>query len=118
MATVQRFEDLDIWKESKDLSLSIYKNFRNLKDFGFRDQICRAAISVMNNIAEGFERDSDKEFQRFLKISKGSAGEVRSMLRIALDLGYVEKKEFENLIPKCITLSSKLSRFIKYLNKN
>ncbi|MFZ4548235.1 MAG: four helix bundle protein, partial [Bacteroidales bacterium] len=86
MATINRLEDLEVWKESKKLALAIYSHFRPLKDFGFRDQICRASVSVMNNIAEGFERNSDKEFQRFLSISKGSLGEVRSMIILAIDL--------------------------------
>ncbi|WP_025864293.1 four helix bundle protein [Prolixibacter bellariivorans] len=118
MGTVHRFEDLDIWKESKACSLIIYQHFQNTKDYGFRDQICRAAISVMNNIAEGFERDSDKEFQRFLKIAKGSAGEVRSMLSISVDLNYMSKEEAETIVNRYITLSSRISRFIQYLNSS
>ena len=117
MTSVKRFEDLEIWKESKSLSIIIYSYFKNLKDFGFRDQVCRASISVINNIAEGFERNSDKEFQRFLKISKGSAGEVRSMLWVAVDLTYLDLKEAKDLIERYTLLSSKISSLIHYLNQ-
>jgi len=118
MASVRRFEDLDVWKDSKTLVVQIYKIFRESKDFGFRDQICRASVSVMNNIAEGFERESDKEFQRFLYISKASAGEVRSMLYLASDLNYISDDYAKELICSYEKLSSKLYTFIRYLNKN
>nr|WP_320118774.1 four helix bundle protein [uncultured Marinifilum sp.] len=118
MGTIKQFEDLDIWKESKDLCVLIYKICGVLKDFGFRDQIQRAAVSVMNNISEGFERGSDKEFQRFLKISKGSAGEVRSMLWLAVELDYINRDKSKVLIKRYALLSSRIAGFIKYLNKN
>lgn len=115
MSSAKQFEDLDIWKESKTLAIQIYSHFKDHKDFGFKDQICRASISVMNNIAEGFERNSDKEFKYFLNIAKGSAGEVRSMLWIAIDLKYIEPEKAQPLIEECEILSSQLSSFIKYL---
>ncbi|MDQ2178537.1 four helix bundle protein [Marinifilum sp. D714] len=118
MGTIKQFEDLDIWNESKGLSVLVYKNFRALSDYGFRDQICRAAVSVMNNIAEGFERNLDKEFQRFLKIAKGSSGEVRSMLRLALELEYINKNVCDELITRYTSLSSRIAGFIKYLNQS
>ena len=118
MAKVRRFEDLDIWKESKILVLQIYNIFRESKDYGFRDQICRASVSVMNNIAEGFERESDKEFQRFLYISKASSGEVRSMLYLASDLNYISVDNAKELIISYEKLSSKLYSLIQYLHKN
>ena len=117
MTTIKRFEDLDVWKESKELNKLIFQTFSESRNFSFRDQILRASLSVMNNIAEGFERDSDREFQRFLKISKGSSGEVRSMLYVAKDLDYLDEKEFSLLLSKYISLSSKLAKFIQYLNK-
>ena len=92
----KQFEDLPIWVDSRKLVHSIYKltsKSKFSKDYGFKDQIQRAAISIMNNIAEGFERDSNTEFIRFLIYSKGSAGEVRSMLYIAKDLEYINKNE-------------------------
>lgn len=117
MASVNRFEDLEIWKGSKSLSIIVYSYFKNLKDFGFRDQICRASISVINYIAEGLERNSDKEFQRFLKISKGSAGEVGSMIWMAIGLAYIDVKEAQKLIERYTLLSSKISSLIQYLNQ-
>jgi four helix bundle protein len=118
MATVQQFEKLEIWQNARLLSVKIYDHFGQIKDYGFKDQICRASISVMNNIAEGFERNSYKEFKHFLQIAKGSAGEVRSMLWIANDLNYIEREKSQQLIEEHIVLSSQLSRFIQYLQKS
>lgn len=95
----------------------IYSQFKALKDYSFKDQVQRAAISVMNNIAEGFERNSDKEFSRFLKIAKGSAGEVRSMIYMAEELNYIEKQTSKELIESYNKLSHKIGSFIKYLEK-
>lgn len=75
---ISRFEDIIAWQKSREMALKIYIAFKNLNDYGFRDQILRSAVSVMNNIAEGYERKSNPEFQRFLFIAKGSCGEVRS----------------------------------------
>jgi len=80
-----RFEDLIVWQNSKELTVKIYKIFENIKDYGFRDQILRASISIMNNIAEGFERKTNNEFKYFLFIAKGSSGELRSKLYLALE---------------------------------
>jgi len=93
MEKVERFEDLWIWQQSRELVKEVYKDFKNgpgTKDYRFRNQIQDAAISVMNNIAEGFERRTDPEFSRFLDIAKGSCGEVRSMYYAAEDLDYAE----------------------------
>ena len=92
-----RFEDIIAWQKSKELSLLIYREFKNCRDYGFRDQVQRAVISIMNNIAEGYERNSNKEFRNFLFISKGSSGEVRSMLYISKDLGYISNPIFIDL---------------------
>ncbi|MBI9020750.1 MAG: four helix bundle protein [Verrucomicrobia bacterium] len=89
MSKAECFEDLRIWQEARPLVKLIYQDFRGCKDYGFCDQIQRAGVSVMNNIAEGFERNSDADFARFLNIAKGSAGEVRSMYYSAEDLNYV-----------------------------
>lgn len=118
MTSVKNFEDLDIWKESKTLSVQVYSIFKNHTDFGFRDQIQRASISVMNNTAEGFERKSDKEFIRFLKIAKGSSGEVRSMLWIAIEIDYLNEDIAKDMIEKYYALSSKIGRLINYLSKS
>lgn len=89
----QSFEDLLIWKESMRFSVEIYKLFRDSRDFGFRDQIQRASVSVPSNIAEGFERQTDKEFVQYLFIAKGSNGELRTQLYLAIELKYIERKE-------------------------
>ncbi|MDQ5953131.1 MAG: hypothetical protein QG551_359, partial [Patescibacteria group bacterium] len=102
-------------QKSKELTLLIYSNFKNCKDFSFKNQIERASISVMNNIAEGFERQTNKEFKNFLYIAKGSCGEVRSMLGIAMDLNYIQKVEFGKLEDKSIEISKLLSGLIKTL---
>lgn len=85
MGTIKDFEELAIWKMSRELLNLIYADFRNCRDFSFKDQISRAGISVMNNISEGFSRNSDAEFRHFLNIAKGSAAEVKSMYYIAED---------------------------------
>ena len=90
MGTIKDFEDLEIWKMSREMVNVIYSDFRNCKDFGFRDQITRAGISIMNNISEGFCRNSDAEFRQFLNIAKGSTGEVKSMYYIAEDQQYIK----------------------------
>ena len=88
------------------------------RDFGFRDQIQRATVSTMNNIAEGFERSSDTEFKRFLDIAKASCGEVRSMLYLAEDLEYIGTSEAKELRSKCCQLSGSIANLMKYLRKN
>lgn len=117
MSRIDKFEDLIIWQEAKELTVSIYLSFKLLKDYAFKDQIQRASVSIMNNIAEGFERGSDKDFSRFLFISKASAGEVRSMLYLASELKYLEPDKSDNLINQVRKLSGSIGNFIKYLNK-
>jgi four helix bundle protein len=112
---MKNFEEIEVWQLSRKLVKDIYSTFSKLKDYGFKDQICRAAISVINNIAEGHERSSNKEFIRFLTIAKGSSGEVRSMLYVASDLNYIDKEKFELLLQKCKSISKQLGGFIKYL---
>lgn len=112
---INRFEDILAWQKVKELTLLLYKLFANNRDFSFRDQIRRAAISIMNNIAEGFERKSNKEFKQFLYIAKGSCGEVRSMIALALDLGYINRQEYDRAYNLAIEISRMLSGFIKTL---
>jgi four helix bundle protein len=112
---IEKFEDLICWQRAKEVSLSLYRLFKTNRDFGFRDQIQRASISVQNNIAEGFERGGDKELRRFLYIAKGSCGEVRSMLYIAKDLGYIDEKNFEKLYNLLLETSRLIAGFIKKL---
>jgi len=86
-----RFEDLDVWKRSARLSAEIYKHFQSLKDFGFKDQITRSSLSVPSNIAEGYERKSNKEFINFLSYAKGSSGELRTQIYIGIEIDYIKK---------------------------
>jgi four helix bundle protein len=97
MASIQRFEDLICWQKSRELTHGVYQVFRNCSDYGFRDQIQRAAVSVMSNVAEGFERGTQQEFVNYLYIAKGSAGEVRAQLYAALDAGYLNIGIFKHL---------------------
>jgi len=120
MAKYQYFEELPIWQEARLLVKEIYQITLKggLKtDFGLAGQMQRAAISVMANIAEGFERNSDKDFSRFLDISKSSCGELRSQLYVAFDLGYIPENTLNNYRKKCIRLSRQISGFRKYLKK-
>ena len=115
---VKSFEDLQVWQDAREFVKSIYEiaslnNFK--KDYGLKDQIQRAAVSIMNNISEGYERDNNKEFMNFLGYAKGSAGEVRSMLRAALDLNYISKKEFDKNYSASVSIITQISNFKKYL---
>jgi len=112
---IQKFEEIISWKKSNDLILLIYRLFQNNNDFNFKNQIQRAAISIGNNIAEGFERKSNKEFIHFLYIAKGSCAEVRSMIYIAKELGYISQEEFNNLYNGLVEISKLLSGLIKSL---
>jgi len=114
--TISSFEDILSWQKAKDLAIDVYSDFKTNKDYGFKDQIQRAVISVSNNIAEGFERRGDKEFKHFLFIAKGSCGEVRSMLYVALGLGYINEKTFRNYTERTIEISRLLSGLIKSLS--
>ena len=89
MSKILNFEELEIWKSSRVLAKEVYEDFKNNKDYGFRDQIQRCAVSVMNNIAEGFCRKEDREFHQFLNIAKASCGELKSMYYLSEDIDYV-----------------------------
>jgi len=112
---IERFEDIIAWQKAKELTSLIYKEFETSKDFGFRDQIQRASISIMNNIAEGFERKSNKEFNYFLFVTKGSCGEVRSMLHLANELENLSKESFKEKYKLSEEISKILSGLIKTL---
>ena len=120
MATIKRFEDLEIWQEARRLSKIIHKISieTDLKtDFKFREQIKSSSGSVMDNIAEGFERDGTIEFRQFLSIAKGSAGETRSQLYRVFDYGYINQELLDELKNDYEKLSGKIKNFISYLNK-
>jgi four helix bundle protein len=120
MATFHRFEELEIWQIARSLSLKVYKLTEvgpASKDFKFRDQIRASAGSVMDNIAEGFERSSQFEFVNFLGVSKGSSGEVRSQLYRGMDQNYFSQ-DSNQLIKEYEELASKISGFMKYLNQS
>jgi four helix bundle protein len=112
---IERFEDIIAWQKAKDLTVHIYKIFDSSKDFGFKDQIQRASVSIMNNIAEGFERKGNKEFSYFLYIAKGSCGEVRSMLILAKELNKISEKDFELLFIQSEEISKIITGLIKSL---
>jgi len=116
----EKFEDLVVWQMSRVLSRDIYSiaNTINQRDYGFCDQIRRSGVSIMNNIAEGFERGSNKDFAKFIFIARGSCGEVRSMLYVALDQHYIERDEFDRLSGQCRQCSAAIWGLIKSLSRN
>lgn len=121
MTLIKRFEDLEAWKIAREVTKQIYRVTSNenfARDFGLCDQIRRASVSVMSNVAEGFERDGNKEFANFLSIAKGSSGEVRSQLYVALDQNYISENEFNNIYMKTIENSRVISGLIKYLKQS
>jgi len=113
---IERFEDIIAWQKAKELTGDIYRQFINCKDYAFRDQLQRASVSIMNNIAEGFERQTNKELNQFLYVSKGSSAEVRSMLDLALEFKYITKEQFQKDYNLAIEISKILSGFIKTLS--
>jgi four helix bundle protein len=121
MSTVKRFEDLEVWKSSRQLTTQVYELCRQApfsKDNGLKDQICRAALSVMSNIAEGFESQTQSQFIRYLGIAKASAGETRSQLYIALDLRYISKEQFDQAYELADKTIRQLYRFMDYLKNH
>lgn len=119
--TAERFEDLRIWQNARVQANAIYDSFgtgsASYRDFGFRDQIQRCAVSVMNNIAEGFERRSDQDFARFLDIAKGSNGETRSMLYLAEDRDYLSPEQAQSMRTCSEDLSGGIAALTNHLRK-
>lgn len=111
---IQKFEDIIAWQKAQELTVDIYSIFKDLSDFGFKNQIQRASVSVSNNIAEGFDRMSDKEFVKFLYIALGSCSEVKSMLYLSNKLEYLSTDQSENLINK----SNEVGKIIRGLIKS
>jgi four helix bundle protein len=115
---IERFEDMEIWKEARELCKYVFDlTSQELfsKDFKLRDQIRASSGSIMDNIAEGFERGGNKEFMQFLYISKGSCGETRSQCYRVFDQEYISQQQLDQLIMRTLTLSTKIANLIKYL---
>lgn len=120
MATFKRFEDMSAWQKARELTRGIYKASAVgvfSKDFGLRDQLRRAAISVMANIAEGFDRGGTKEFIQFLSTAKGSASEIKSHLYVALDQGYVDQANFTHMYEMADEIGKMLRGLMEYLRR-
>jgi len=120
VATIERFEELEVWKVSMDLCSVIYTltNYENFtRDFGLKDQIRRAAVSIPSNISEGYERDSKRQFLYFLVIAKGSCGELRTQLKIARNLNYLDEQTYNTVNEQCLSVSKQLKGFINYLKQ-
>lgn len=118
MATIGNFEDLEVWQISMKLCNEVYRQTNSelfSRDFGLKDQIRRASVSIPSNISEGYERDSKNQFLYFLSIAKGSCGEVRTQLSIAHNLNYLNQIDYQSLNSLCESTSKQLSGFIKYL---
>lgn len=121
MSTIKRFEDLEIWQLAREISKDIYKiTYKECikYDFSLIDQLRRSSGSIMDNIAEGFERDGNKEFVQFLSIAKGSSGETRSQLHRALDQHYIDDSEYKFLYNNLINVSIKIKNMMSYLKKS
>jgi four helix bundle protein len=114
---IQKFEDIKAWHKAQDLAVDVYCTCRNLKDYGFKDQICRAVVSISNNIAEGFDRSSDADFSRFLYIAIGSCSEVKSMLYLAERLEYINAESKSIYLAKADEISKIIRGLIKSLKK-
>lgn len=118
MATVERFEDLEVWQKARDIVNAVYQASSPAafsKDYALRNQIRRAVISVPSNIAEGFSRRSNKEFIQYLFVAKGSAAEAQSQLYTALDQGYISRETFDSIYETLDAVAKQLSRFVTYL---
>ncbi|HLB75176.1 MAG TPA: four helix bundle protein [Sedimentisphaerales bacterium] len=118
MAAYKSFEDLPVWKNARELAVQVYRTTskgRLRDDYGLRNQIQRAAVSVSSNIAEGFERGSKQESIQFLYVAKGSCGELRSQLFIANDIGYIDDTDSKNLLKSATNVSKQIGGFIEYL---
>jgi len=118
MGTISRFEEIEAWKNARELTKQIYQLSAIgafSRDFGLKDQIRRAAVSIMSNIAEGFGSQTQALFIKYLGVAKASAGELRSQLYVALDLGYISPEDLENTISLAEKVSRQIFRFVKYL---
>ncbi|MCL4486499.1 MAG: four helix bundle protein [Chloroflexi bacterium] len=118
MGTITRFEDIEAWQTAREITRLVYALTDEgafARDFGLRDQIRRAAVSILSNIAEGFESRTQAQFIEFLGRAKGSAGEVRAQAYVALDAGYLDQAQFGGLVDRADKASRQISRFMSYL---
>ncbi len=121
MSSSKSFEEIESWQKARELTRKVYTVSNQgafTKDFGLRDQIRRTSVSIMSNIAEGFERDGNREFFQFLTVAKGSSGEVRAQLYIALDQDYIDKNTFETLSAISIEIGNLIGGLMNYLRKS
>jgi len=118
MSKIERFEDIEAWKKARELTRIVYEVTSQeplSRDFSLKDQLRRASISIMANIAEGFEREGNKEFRQFLATAKGSAGEVKALLYVALDAGFMDLEKTRNIMALADETSRLLAGFLRYL---
>jgi four helix bundle protein len=121
MTRITRFEDIDAWQKARELTRRVYEvssEGQFSRDFALRDQIRRVAVSVLSNIAEGFERDGNREFRQFLSQAKGSAGEVRAQLYVALDAAFISQVQFDELFRLATETGRLIAGFIRYLEQS
>ena len=121
MGKIQKFEDIVAWQKARELTREVYAHSKTgafAKDFGLKDQIQRASVSIMGNVAEGFDRGGDKEFIQFLSVSKGSCGEVKSHLYVALDQQYINPIQFNQLYNSADEVGRLLAGFMVYLKQS
>lgn len=118
MAKILNFEELIVWQKSQDLAVQIINEFESSKNYSFKDQIGRAVVSISNNIAEGFDRNYDKEFIRFLRIANGSTSEVKSMIYLAFRLKYIDQTQKQRLLEEVLEIQKMLNSLIKSIAKN
>lgn len=112
------FENLEVWKRSTRLAVEIHHSLKECREFGLKDQVIRSALSISSNIAEGFERNSNKQFVQYLKIAKGSCGELRSQLYVCREIGLIEERKAELFQREAIEISRMIYGLIRYCHRN
>lgn len=121
MAKIEKFEDIEAWQKARELTREVYRVTNQgafVKDFGLRDQIRRASVSIMSNIAEGFGRGGNREFIQFLSMAKGSVSEVQAQLYVAMDAGYLTREQFQQIYDLAKSTGNLIGGFIRYLTKS
>ncbi|MDE3057880.1 MAG: four helix bundle protein [Bacteroidota bacterium] len=118
MSKIEKFEDLKVWKDSMRLATEIYKQMKDSRDYGYRDQIQRASVSIPSNIAEGYERQSNKEFIQFLFIAKGSCGELRTQIYLGIELELIDKEKRKQMLRQTREISAMLYGLIQTRKRN